>query len=287
MQICCFVTGLLVSSISYHVRNDILISEQSQEPGSPSPNSEVLYEVADGIATITINRPDRLNAINASASVALFDAWHRFEADASASVAILSASGDRAFCVGRDLSEPAEGNFRIESFPIIGASIDISKPTIAAVNGYALGGGFLFAQMCDLCVAAEHATFSIPEARLGRGAAWATSLIDMLPARVAMEMLVTAAPMSAVRLCQLGFVNAVVPLADLAQEARRMAGLIAANAPLSVRACRRLVHAVALQGRRPSAEEAEQMFAHVYASSDAQEGIAAFRERRKPRWTGI
>ena len=246
----------------------------------------MLYEVADGIASITINRPDKLNAINTSARAALFDAWRRFELDASAQVAILTAAGDRAFCVGRDLSEPAEGNFRIETFPIIGAGIDITKPTIAAVNGYALGGGFLFAQMCDLCVAADHATFSIPEAKLGRGAAWATPLIDMLPARIAMEMLVTAAPMSAARLYELGFINAVVPLAELSQRARQMAALIVANAPLSVRASRRLVHAVALQGVRPSAVEAEQMFAHVYASNDAQEGTAAFRERRTPRWSG-
>ena len=252
----------------------------------PSANGEILYDVADGIATITINRPDRLNAINATAKAALFDAWRRFEADASAHVAIFTATGDRAFCVGRDLSEPAKGNFRIESFPIIGASIEVSKPTIAAVNGYALGGGFLFAQMCDLCVAAEHATFSIPEARLGRGAAWATSLIDMLPARIAMELLLTAAPMRAARLHAVGFVNAVVPLPELMQQARHMAGLIAANAPLSVRACRRLVHTVALEGSRLSTDEAEHMFAHVYASNDAQEGVAAFRERRKPHWTG-
>ena len=224
--------------------------------------------------------------INASAKAGLFDAWRRFEADTSAHVAILTATGDRAFCVGRDLSEPAEGNFRIESFPIIGASIDVNKPTIAAVNGSALGGGFLFAQMCDLCVAADHATFSIPEARLGRGAAWATSLIDMLPPRVAMEMLLTAAPMSAARLHALGFVNAVVPSSDLAQHARHVASLIAANAPLSVRACRRLVRTIALDGNRLSTGEAEQMFAHVYASNDAREGVAAFRERRKPRWTG-
>ena len=251
-----------------------------------SMTGEVLYEVSDGIATITINRPHKLNAINAAAREQLFAAWRRFEIDPSAHVAILAASGDRAFCVGRDLSEPAEGNFQVGSFPIVGASIEVTKPTIAAVNGFAFGGGFLFAQMCDLCVAAESATFSIPEARLGRGAAWATSLVHMLPMRVAMEMLITGAPVSAGRLYQLGFVNAVVPLAELAQQARRLAGLVANNAPLSVRACRRLVHAVALEGRKLSAGEAEKMFAHVYTSNDAQEGLAAFSERRQPRWTG-
>ena len=257
----------------------------SPEPSPAATSADVLYDVADGIATITINRPDKLNAVNESAKRGLFAAWRRFEDDPAAQVAILTAAGDRAFCVGRDLSEPAEGNFRIESFPVIGVSIDVTKPTIAAVNGFALGGGFLFAQMCDLCVAADTATFSIPEAKLGRGAAWATPLVELLPPRIAMEMLVTAAPIGAERLYQLGFINAVAPLADLTATARRIASHVVANAPLSVRACRRLVRAVALDGRQLARDDAEAMFAHVYASNDAQEGLAAFRERRKPLWT--
>ena len=130
------------------------------------------------------------------------------------------------------------------------------------------------------------ATFSIPEAKLGRGAAWATGLLQMMPVRVAMEMLLSAAPMPAARLHQLGFINAVVPLSELAEAARGMAALIAANAPLSIRACRQLVHRVAGAGPTLSRAEAEAMFAGVYASNDAREGTAAFRERRKPRWTG-
>ena len=247
---------------------------------------EILYDVADGVATITINRPHKLNAINEAAKDALFVAWRRFEADTEARVAILTAAGNRAFCVGRDLTESTEGNFNIESFPILGLSIEVSKPSIAAVNGLALGGGFLLAQMCDLCVAADTATFSIPEAKLGRGAAWATGLLQMMPVRVAMEMLLSAAPMPAARLHQLGFINAVVPLSELAEAARGMAALIAANAPLSIRACRQLVHRVAGAGPTLSRAEAEAMFAGVYASNDAREGTAAFRERRKPRWTG-
>ena len=249
-------------------------------------SNEVLYEVADGIATITLNRPHKLNALDRAANAALFDAWRRFESDDAARVAILAAAGDRAFCVGRDLSEATDGTFRIESFPLIGISIEISKPTIAAVNGLALGGGFLFAQMCDLCVAADTATFSIPEAKLGRGAAWAAPLVGMLPPRVVMELLITAEPLPAQRMHELGFVNAIVPRAELAASARRMAASIAANAPLSVRACRRLVHAAAAAGTGPDRAAAEAMFAGVYASADALEGLQAFRERRLPRWTG-
>jgi enoyl-CoA hydratase/carnithine racemase len=255
---------------------------------SSSPDTAtdgIRYDVADGIATIAIDRPHRLNAIDAAARRALFAAWRRFEADPAALVAILTATGERAFSVGRDLSEPVEGNFRVESFPILGVSVEVTKPAIAAVNGFALGGGFLFALMCDLCVAADTATFSIPEAKLGRGAAWAAPLMRLLPARVVMEMLVTAAPVSAARLHALGFVNAVVPLAELQNTAHRMAAQIARNAPLSVRACRRLARAIAWEGRTIDAAEAEAMFEHVYASHDAREGLAAFSEKRAPRWT--
>ncbi len=246
----------------------------------------ILYSLEDGIATITINRPAQLNAIDIAARDRLFEAWRRFEADASARVAILTGTGDRAFSVGRDLKEPAEGNFAIESFPILGQSVHVTKPVVAAVNGYAIGGGFLFAQMCDLCVASETATFAIPEARLGRGAAWAAPLVRMLPMRTVMELLVTAAPMPASRLREAGFVNAVVPPADLMPTARRMAAAVAANAPLAVAACKRMVGTVASEGRVPPPHEAEAMFRHVYESNDANEGLAAFRERRAPRWTG-
>ena len=227
-----------------------------------------------------------LRAINASARDALFAAWRRFEEDRDARVAILTGAGDRAFCVGRDLAEPAEGNFRLDSVPILGVSVTVTKPTVAAVNGYALGGGFLFAQMCDMCIASESATFSIPEAKLGRGAAWAVPLVHMLPMRVVMELLITGAPMTASRLYDVGFVNAVVPTTELGPTARRVAELVAANAPLSVRACKRMVREAALDDRHLSADEAEEMFRHVYESDDAREGIAAFRERRAPNWTG-
>lgn len=252
----------------------------------PVAVSGVLYDVKDGIATITLNRPQKLNAVDSAARTLLFDAWRQFELDPAAKVAILTGAGERAFCVGRDLSEPADGNFRIESFPVLGVSVEVSKPTIAAVNGLALGGGFLFAQMCDMCIAAQSASFAIPEAKLGRGAAWAVPLMHQLPTRVAMEMLVTGAPLGAERLYQLGFVNAVVPDPELASYARRFASLVVANAPLSVRACRAMVRQVALEGARLSLKEAEAMFEHVYASNDAREGVAAFRERRAPRWTG-
>ena len=247
----------------------------------------VQYLVDDGIATITINRPEKLNALNREAVAQLFAAWQRFEADDQARVAILTGAGSKALCVGRDLAEPAHGQFKRESFPVIGLSVHVTKPTIAAVNGMALGGGFLFAQMCDLCIAADHATFSIPEASVGRGAAWAAALTALLPPRVVMQMLVTAQPASAARMHELGFVNELVPAPDLLPVARRMAATIAANAPLSVMACRRMVR-TAYQPDVPALtpSSAEHMFIHVYESDDAREGQLAFQQKRQPVWQG-
>ena len=132
---------------------------------------------------------------------------------------------------------------------MIGDNVHVSKPTIAAVNGVAFAGGFLISQMCDLCVAADHATFGITEAKVGRGSPWATPLIHMLPQRVMMEILLTAAPVTSQRLYELGYINKVVPLADLLDTALAMANLIAANAPLTVKACRRSVYMATEMGR--------------------------------------
>ncbi len=248
--------------------------------------TDVLYELSGGVATITLNRPERLNAMNKVGMQRLFSIWEAFEKDDNARVAILTGVGERAFSVGRDLKEREESLFDLRSIPLIGATVKVSKPTIAAVNGMALGGGFLFAQMCDICLASEHATFSIPEAKLGRGAAWAAPLTNLLPARVVMEMLLTGAPMAAQRLHALGFIGAVVAPAELMSTAKKMAALIAANAPLSVAACRRMVRTAYTHGLALKPSEAEALFAQVYESEDAAEGARAFNEKRQPVWKG-
>ena len=255
--------------------------------GDGSASREILYHLEEGIATITINRPDQLNALSKAARAQLFEAWAQFENDPEAHVAILTGAGSRAFCVGRDLKEPEDGPFDLHSIPLIGSSVQVSKPTIAAVNGLALGGGFLFAQMCDLCIAAETASFSIPEVRLGRGAAWAAPLVNLIPPRVVMEMLLTGVPIPAARLHALGFVNSLVPAGDLLAVARAMAAAIVANAPLSVKACRQLVRGAFeanATGHTPA--QAEALFRPVYDSDDAQEGARAFQQKRKPLWKG-
>jgi enoyl-CoA hydratase/carnithine racemase len=170
--------------------------------------------------------------------------------------------------------------------PVIGDTIEMTKPSIAAVNGFAMAGGWMFAQMCDLCLAAEHAVFAITEAKVGRGTPWAAPLAKMLPPRITMEILLTGDPIPARRLEALGYVNQVVPGPELLDAALALAGRIAGNAPLTVRACRELVHLSQEMGTGAARRAARHLFRPVYESEDAQEGPRAFAEKRRPEWKG-
>lgn len=252
-------------------------------------NEAILYEMRGAVAIITINRPESRNAINREVREGLSSAWQRFETDPAARVAILTGAGERAFCAGMDLKEASATGLKVPPrgfIPTLGDAIQVSKPTIAAVNGLAVAGGWLFAQMCDLCVAAEHATFAITEARVGRGTPWAAPLIHMLPQRIMMELLLTGEPMSAARLQQLGYVNHVVGAAQLLPRSLELAERIAANAPLTVRAARALVYAATESGRSEALRAGDRLFEPVYLSEDAQEGPRAFAEKRPPVWRG-
>ncbi len=249
----------------------------------------IVFEMHGPVALITINRPEARNAINAEVRAGLHGAWKRFEEDESARVAILTGAGDKAFCAGMDLKEASATGLKVPPrgfIPILGDSVQVSKPTIAAVNGMAMAGGWLFAQMCDLCVAAEHATFAVTEARVGRGTPWAAPLINMLPQRIMMELLLTGGPLSATRLHELGYVNHVVPSAQLMPRSLELAARIAANAPLTVRAARALVYASTETGRTEALRAGDRLFEPVYLSEDAQEGPRAFAEKRAPVWKG-
>ena len=250
---------------------------------------EVLFEVVEEVAIITINRPEQRNAINRPVNEGLRAAWQRFESDPTLKVAVLTAAGDKAFCAGMDLKEAAQLGLGVpprDLLPVLGDAIHVSKPVIAAVNGLAYAGGWLFAQMCDLCIAAEHASFAITEAKVGRGMPWAAPLMQMLPQRVMMELLLTGKPISAQRAYELGYVNAVVPLAQLRERSLEMAKAIAANAPLTVRAARDMVYLCADMGLSAGLQAAHDLFESVYRSEDAQEGPRAFAEKRAPQWQG-
>jgi enoyl-CoA hydratase/carnithine racemase len=248
----------------------------------------VRYHLEDDVAWLVIDRPEARNAINRAVGVGLWDGFRRFEADPAAKVAVLTGTGD-AFCAGADLKEMAALRMTVppkDWAPHLGRNLQVTKPVVAAVNGVAVGGGFLLAQMCDLCVAAEGARFGITEARWGRGAPWAAPLPWLVPPRVALELLLTGEPIDARRAYEVGLVNRVVPDAALRQEAGRLAATVAANAPLSVRAAKAMVHAAAGRDLDQAVEEGWRLFEPVYLSEDAQEGPRAFLEKRPPVWKG-
>lgn len=250
---------------------------------------DVRYEQRGAVVLITIDRPLAHNAINADVRAGLYDAFERYEADDTALVAILTGAGEKAFCAGMDLKEAAANGLGVPPpgfLPIIGQSVQLTKPTIAAVNGVAYAGGWLFAQMCDLCVAADHASFGITEGRVGRGMPWAAPLVHMVQQRALMELLLTAEPITAQRAREIGFVNHVVPLAELLPKCFALAEKIAANAPLTVRAARELIYLSTEMGRTAAQRAATHLFDRVYRSADAQEGPLAFREKRPPQWKG-
>ncbi len=250
----------------------------------------VTYEVVRGVAWATIDRAEASNALNESVRTGLFDAAARFNADDSARVLVLTGAGDRAFCAGGDLKEMAETTLRVppaDFVPHFGRNIEVAKPTIAAVNGVAYAGGFLLAMMCDLCVASEHARFAITEAKVGRGVPWGVQLPLLLPPRIAMQLLLTGDPIDAPRAWELGLVNEVVPAPELRDAAQNLGETIAANAPLSVAAAKRMVRRSVWDAEGSDAFEwAERLWEPVYLSEDAQEGPRAFGERRPPRWQG-
>jgi enoyl-CoA hydratase/carnithine racemase len=251
--------------------------------------NEVLYDIVDDVAWITINRPEARNALNTPVREGLFAAFDRFRDDTAAKVAVLTGAGDQAFCAGGDLKEMAAMRLEVpppDFVPHLGVNIIVDKPVIAAVNGAALAGGFLLAQMCDLCVAVDHAQFAITEARWGRGAPWAAPLPWLIPPRVALELLLTADPISAQRAYDVGLVNRVVGRDELRDAAHTMAQRIADNAPLSVRAGKAMVYEAAEQGRAGALQAGDRFYEAAYKSEDAQEGPRAFREKRKPMWKG-
>jgi enoyl-CoA hydratase/carnithine racemase len=249
----------------------------------------VRYEVTNGVAWLTIDRPEARNALSKPVREGLFSGVRRFNDDESAKVLVLTGAGDRAFCAGGDLKEMADAALTVpppDFLPQFGRNILIDKPTIAAVNGVAYGGGFLLAQNCDLCIAATSARFAVTEVKVGRGSPWAAPLSWLVAPRVAMEILLTGDPLTAARAYEVGLVNRVVADADLHAEAQALAERIAANAPLSVRAAKQTAYLSARVGIAEAFDEAEKIWAPVYASADAQEGPAAFRDKRAPVWTG-
>jgi enoyl-CoA hydratase/carnithine racemase len=256
---------------------------------STQTDQVVTYEVENGVAWLTIDRPEARNALSKAVRDGLWDGVRRFNDDADAAVLVLTGAGEKAFCAGGDLKEMAETSLQVpppDFLPQFGRNIDVPKPTIAAVNGVAFAGGFLLAQQCDLVVAAEHARFAVSEVKVGRGSPWAAPLSWLVGPRLAMEILLTGDPLTAQRALEQGLVNHVVQGPDLRDHTQSLAERIAANAPLSVRAAKATVYLSAQHSREDAYTRAEEIWEPVYLSADAQEGPAAFRDKRTPVWKG-
>lgn len=259
-------------------------------PTKSDPSEPVLFHArADGIAIITINRPERGNALDAEVRYALTHAWRHFEADPALHIAILTGAGDKAFCTGADVEEMVATAMRVpprDFAPVPYDNIELTKPTIAAVNGAAFADGWLIAQACDLCVASTTACFAIPGVKLGRGSPWAAPLIHMIPQRIMMELILTGQPITAQRAYEIGLVNRLADPADLIDTAVALAQDVLEGAPLSVKAGRETVMLATEMGRAAALAAARAAHEHACCSQDAQEGPRAFAEKRKPVWRG-
>jgi crotonobetainyl-CoA hydratase len=242
---------------------------------------------------VTINRPEVMNALHPPASAELSEVFDEFAADPDLWVAIITGAGDRAFSAGNDLKYQAAGGDRsmmpATGFGGITRRFDLTKPLIAAVNGVAMGGGFEIALACDLIIAAENATFALPEVRVGLAALGGG--VHRLPRTIgvkrAMGMILTGRHVSAREGYELGFVNEVVPEGQALAGARRWAEEILAVSPMSVRASKQAVHLGLEQGGVAAAEAIHYpAVAEMIASEDYIEGPRAFAEKRPPQWKG-
>jgi enoyl-CoA hydratase/carnithine racemase len=241
----------------------------------------VTVEDRGAISIIRINRPERLNAISQAVAVGLQQAFRSFDADPDKRVAILSASGNRAFTSGADINDLPE---LWRAVPNVGFHTD--KPIIAATSGWVVGGGIVLVMMCDLMVSTEDTQFYYPEAKLGTTAGGISSLVARMPHKLAMEVMLLGSKIPARRAYDVGFVNRVVPNGEHEAEALVMAEQLLDSAPLVISALKRLVNEIMPAGPIERMVAISQIVTRVRQSDDLQEGIRAYKEKRKPRFTG-
>ena len=244
----------------------------------------VTYESKDRIATITINRPDKLNALSNALVADLRDAMIQYR-DSDDRCAIVTGAGERAFSVGADIKDPPHDPDLWECMPGVGVEVD--KPLIAVVNGYCVGGAYVLVQLCDIVVAADNADFFYPEAQLGFCGGLIASCAARIPHKIAMEFMLTGKHFLAERAYEVGMVNKVVPAGQEMDAAMEYAEILKDSAPLVVEMLKRFVRTTVMpKGPAELAAIARRDLLGVRRSEDQQEGGKAFREKRKPVFTG-
>lgn len=256
----------------------------------------VLTERIGHVTVVTINRPQARNAVNQAVTDGLGTALQEADDDPEVRAIVLTGAGDKSFCAGADLKALSRGEDLGPSNPeharwgFAGAvRHPLSTPLIAAVNGTALGGGTELVLSCDLAVAADSASFGLPEVKRGLFAAagGAFRIVDAMPHKIAMELLLTGRPIDAAQALEYGLINRVVPAGEERAAAIELAEEIAANAPLAVQASKRLAQRI-VDGQVPDEKESWRANTRevgvVFASRDAQEGPLAFAQKRTPQW---
>ncbi|MCP4750762.1 MAG: crotonase/enoyl-CoA hydratase family protein [Proteobacteria bacterium] len=262
------------------------------------------YEKRDGIAYITLNRPDARNAFDPEMIVELVDAWDDYREDKSLRCAIVTGAGDKAFCAGADLGKliplftgvrqpESEADRRLQqdmslSNKALLRGVEIHKPIIAAINGHAIAGGLEMLYGTDIRIACPEAKFGLQEVKWGIFPAGGSSvhLPRQFPYAKAMEMLLTGELISAQEALDFGFINRIVARDQVMDEAERIAGLIAKNGPLAVSAVKRSVLNNFGLTTQDALDKEMEFSAPVFMSKDAQEGPRAFKEKREPKFIG-
>jgi enoyl-CoA hydratase len=254
----------------------------------------LLYEKRDGIGYVAVNRPEKLNALNRKTMDELYDCFQEIERDAEVRVIILTGAGEKAFVGGADINElavrtPVEGKeLSMRGQKILDLIEHLGKPVIAAVNGYALGGGCELALACTIRIASENARLGQPEVKLGLipGYAGTQRLPRLVGRGRALEMVLSGEPVSAAEAYRIGLVNQVVPAQDLIAAAEKLARKILANAPLAVKfALEAVNHGLEMTQAEGQFLEAN-LFGLCCTTADMQEGTRAFLEKRLARFTG-
>jgi enoyl-CoA hydratase/carnithine racemase len=256
--------------------------------------AEVEYTTRDGIARVTINRPERRNAMSFAVMAGLRDAIRRAGTDDEVRVVVLTGAGDRAFCSGADLGSMAGGGGVAAAHDGPGALAslfrdlwDLGKPVIARVRGYALAGGFGLAMACDFVIAADDAQFGTPEINVGLWPYLITvPLLRSMPPKTALELMSTGRRVDAAEAVRLGFVNRVVPVDELDTAVDELASELADKSPLTMRWGRGSFYRALEMHSDEALAYLQSMIALTTMTEDAAEGIAAFSEKRPPNWRG-